>query len=242
MCVVKPVEGNCIVISFCACNSVCSSLYGDRRSCTRSPSRFFSSSSSVPLCVQYYRVNTHLFVFGCSARVAWFRPSRSSASVPGRTVKNNQWSAEVCRVAGGCGGLRHAGCDRDSPLRLWLVSQSELRPRGEDWKDSETPKLGELMHRVPDDCNTLQLSSVLFTPSHFSLSPWFAPHDNSYGESWKGSSFETLETVTEISLAKGLFSSFFQTFFTINKQMMSALISSETREGSSLERPVLQNH
>lgn len=162
VCVVKPFEVNCIVISFCACDIVCSSLYGDRGRCTCALLRFFSSSSFVPLCVQYYCVNTHLFVFRCSARVSWFRPLRLSASVPGRTVKNNQWSAEVCRLAGSCGGLRHTGCDRDSPLRLWLVSQSELRPRGEDWKDSETSNLGDLMHRVPDDYNILQLS---FTPT-----------------------------------------------------------------------------
>lgn len=38
-----------------------------------------------------------------------------------RTVKNNQWSAEVCRLAGSCRGLKHSGCDRDSSSPLEAV-------------------------------------------------------------------------------------------------------------------------
>ena len=59
MCAVKPFEVNCILLSFCACNILCSSLYGDRggRSLAPSLSRSYSSSF-VPLCVQCHRANT----------------------------------------------------------------------------------------------------------------------------------------------------------------------------------------
>lgn len=58
MCAVKPFEVNCILLSFCACNILCSSLYRDRGRGSLSRSLIFSSSF-VPLCVQYHCVNTY---------------------------------------------------------------------------------------------------------------------------------------------------------------------------------------
>lgn len=59
MCAEKPFEGNCILLSFCACNIVCSSLYGDRGSCTCALSR---PSSHPALCLFVYSITvwTHL--------------------------------------------------------------------------------------------------------------------------------------------------------------------------------------
>lgn len=156
MCAVKPFEVNCILLSFCACNILCSSLYRDRGRCL-CLSRSYSQSA---LCLFVYSITvwTHLPI------CLWTQRTRQAITfecICSRTVKNNQWSAEVCRLAGSCGGLRHSDCDRDRrphPSRLWLVSRSEPRPRGKDWKDSKTSNLGDLMHRVPDDFNVLQLS------------------------------------------------------------------------------------
>lgn len=110
MCAVKPFEVNCILLSFCACNILCSLLYGDRGRCAPSLSLLFSSSF-VPLCVQYHCVNTFSHL---SLDAAFGLLIHLNASVPGH------WRiiSEVLRCvgfAGSCGGLRHSGCDRDSP-------------------------------------------------------------------------------------------------------------------------------
>lgn len=128
------------------------------------------------LCTVSLCEHTFPFVFERNARLSWFRPLHLNASVPGR------WriigpSAEVWRSAGSCRGLRHSGCDRDCPSpRLWLVSRSEPRPREDDWKDSKTSNLGALMHRVPDDCNVLQLSDavslLLHSSAHYHTPFW----------------------------------------------------------------------
>ena len=52
------------------------------------------------------------------------------------------------------------GCDRDSTEAVISVPVRAAARRGGDWKDSKTSNLGDLMHRVPDDCNVLQLSAA----------------------------------------------------------------------------------
>lgn len=114
-----------------------------------------ASLCTVSLCEHVYP-----FVFGHSVHVSWFGPLHLNASVLG------QWRiiSEVPRCVGwmvAVEGWDSLAVTVTSPQRLWLVSRSEVRPRGEDWKDSKTSNLGDLMHRVPDDCNILQLSFTI---------------------------------------------------------------------------------
>ena len=159
MCAVKPFEVNCILLSFCACDILCSSLYGDGGRCSVSLAhaliQLCASLCTVSLCEHIFP-----FVFERSVCVSWFGPLHLNASVPG------QWRiiSEVLR----CGGWLVAPEGWDTltvtvtPLpRLWLVSRPERRPGGKDWKDSKTSNLGALMHRAPDDCNVLQLSCTI---------------------------------------------------------------------------------
>lgn len=122
------------------------------------------SCSHPALCLFVYSITvwTHLPICLWAQRACLLVWAITFECICSRTVKNNQRSAEVWRLGGCSGGLRHSLTVTVSPLpRLWLVSWSERRPRGEDWKDSKTSNLGALMHRAPDDCNVLQLSCTL---------------------------------------------------------------------------------
>lgn len=159
MCAVKPFEVNCILLSFCACNILCCSLYTDRGRCSPSLSLIFSSSF-VPLCVQYHGVNTSSHLSLNAARVS---PGSGHYVWMHLFQDSEEWSVECWGVEAGW-WLRRAETLwlwPWLPPRLWLVSRSEPRPRGEDWKDSKTSNLGDLMHRVPDDCNVLRLSFTI---------------------------------------------------------------------------------
>lgn len=118
MCAVKPFEVNCILLSFCACNTLCSSLYSieteeDALALALSVAHILiqlcASLCTVSLCEHVYP-----FVFGHSLHVSWFGPLHFECICSG-TVKNNQWTAEVCWLDGSCGGLRQSGCDCDPP-------------------------------------------------------------------------------------------------------------------------------
>lgn len=95
MCAVKPFEVNCILLSFCACNILCSSLYRDRGRCSISLAHILiqlcASLCTVSLCEHIFP-----FVFERSMPVSRFGPLRLNASVPG------QWRiiSEVLRCVG----------------------------------------------------------------------------------------------------------------------------------------------
>lgn len=146
MCAVKPFEVNCILLSFCACNILCSPLYRDRGRCRLSLSldhllvQLCASLCTVSLCEHIFP-----FVFGHSVRVSWFRLLHLNASVPGQC----RIISEVLRCVGAGGG-----CDQ-------CHGQSRS-PEGEGrTARTQTSNLGDLMHRVPDNCNILQLNFTI---------------------------------------------------------------------------------
>lgn len=167
MCAVKPFEVNCILLSFCACNILCSSLYTGRGRCSLSLSLIFSSSF-VPLCVQYHDVNTSSHL---SLNAAHVSPGLAHYVWMHLFQDSEEWSVK-CWVVEAETLWQWPWL----PPRLWLVSRSE--PRGEDWKDSKTSNLGDLMHRVPDDCNVLWPSftvSLLLQSTVYYHTPFRAP-------------------------------------------------------------------
>lgn len=166
MCAVKPFEVNCILLSFCACNILCSSSYGDVGGCSPSHSLIFSSSF-VPLCVQYHCVNTP-FPPVC----LWTQQQHTCLPVRAHYIWMHQF-----RDRGGiinevlkCGGRLVAveGPWLPPPLEA-MISVSGVGLGGGDWKDSKTSHLGDLMQRIPDDCNVPQLSFTVSLPLQISV-------------------------------------------------------------------------
>lgn len=136
MCAVKPFEVNCILLSFCACNILCSSLYRDRGGCSLSLS--FSRSLAhiliqlrASLCTVSPCEHIFPFVFERSVRVSRFRSLHLNASVPG------QWRiiSEVLRCVGWLVAVE--GCDRDSTEAVISVPVRAAAQRGrlEGFKD-----------------------------------------------------------------------------------------------------------
>lgn len=106
MCAVKPFEVNCILLSFCACNIVCSSLYSAEDDALCLP----RSCSHPALCLFLYSITvwTHLPI--CLGTQRWRLLPVAFECISPRTLRV---ISQLLRWLEAVEGWDKSGCDRD---------------------------------------------------------------------------------------------------------------------------------